>query len=391
MSISVAPAAEPSSIVEAEVVVDRPGWLRRIWDGGWWCYDGVVGLASLIVGLALVAAVPVVQFVSLGYLLECVGRSIREGRVSAGFIGIRPAARLGTIALAVWIVVLPLRIVASMVANAQLVAPGAPAEQGWSTALVVLTVAAVIHVASAIYRGGGLRHFLWPAPLRTWRFVRSFVTFGEAYHRAVEGVYQTVVALRLGYFFWLGLRGFFGTLVWLIVPVTLLASGPKVPLFGFLGGFLLTFVVMYLPFLQARFAAENRLRALFDVRGVRRRFLHAPWAFLVALLLTLALSLPLNVLKIELVPREAAWLPSLFFVAFNLPARWITGWAMLRAERRATPRWWLWRWLCRGLLLPVAAAYVLVVYGSQFTSWYGIGSLYEQHAFLLPVPFLGYK
>jgi hypothetical protein len=26
---------------------------------------------------------------------------------------------------------------------------------------------------------------------------------------------------------------------------------------------------------------------------------------------------------------------------------------------------------------------------SQFIAWAGIGSLYEQHAFLLPVPFVG--
>jgi hypothetical protein len=40
-------------------------------------------------------------------------------------------------------------------------------------------------------------------------------------------------------------------------------------------------------------------------------------------------------------------------------------------------------------VVPVAAAYVAIVYLSQFTAWRGIWSLYEQHAFLLPVPFLG--
>jgi hypothetical protein len=379
----------PPSIVLAELVVEPRGKLRRAWDGCWWLYDSLVGLVSLVAGLALLAAVPVVQFVSLGYLLECVGRITRERSIRAGFIGVHQAARLGTIALATWLIVLPLRAVSSLVASAQLVAPGAPADLGWSIALSILTVLAVIHVSIAIYRGGGLRHFAWPAPVRTFKLVLRFITFGEPYQRAVNAVYQTLVDMRLGYFFWLGLRGFLGTLAWLLVPVTLLASGPKVPVLGFLGGFMLVFVVMYLPFLQARFAADNRVRSLFDLRGVRRRFTHAPWAFLFALLITLALSLPLNLLKIEWVPREAAWLPSLFFVAFNLPARWFTGWAMARAERRETPRFWLWRWLCRVLMLPVAAAYVLFVYGTQFTSWYGIGSLYEQHAFLLPVPFLG--
>jgi hypothetical protein len=30
----------------------------------------------------------------------------------------------------------------------------------------------------------------------------------------------------------------------------------------------------------------------------------------------------------------------------------------------------------------------VIVYFTQFTSWHGVASLYEQHAFLLPVPFL---
>jgi len=40
------------------------------------------------------------------------------------------------------------------------------------------------------------------------------------------------------------------------------------------------------------------------------------------------------------------------------------------------------------LALPVAALYVLVVFFSQYTAWHGVLSLYEQHAFLVPVPFL---
>ena len=40
-------------------------------------------------------------------------------------------------------------------------------------------------------------------------------------------------------------------------------------------------------------------------------------------------------------------------------------------------------------MVPAAIVYAAIVYFTQFTSWYGIASLYEQHAFLLPVPFLG--
>ena len=41
-------------------------------------------------------------------------------------------------------------------------------------------------------------------------------------------------------------------------------------------------------------------------------------------------------------------------------------------------------------MLPAAALYVLFLTLTQYTSWEGAASLYEQHAFLLPVPFMGW-
>ena len=79
-----------------------------------------------------------------------------------------------------------------------------------------------------------------------------------------------------------------------------------------------------------------------------------------------------------------------FFILSMWPARFLTGWAYGRATRRATPRHWFFRWSSRLFMLPVAGIYVFFVYFSQFTSWYGIWSLYEQHTFLLPVPFFDF-
>jgi hypothetical protein len=95
-------------------------------------------------------------------------------------------------------------------------------------------------------------------------------------------------------------------------------------------------------------------------------------------------------LKIEMIPREAAWLPSILFVVTGLPARLAMGWAWGRAARRPTPRHWFWRWSGRLIVLLVAALYVLVTYLSQFLSWHGVWSLCEQHAFLLPAPFFNF-
>src|SRR5205807_807730 len=117
------------------------------------------------------------------------------------------------------------------------------------------------------------------------------------------------VSLRLPYYFWLGFRGFIGALAWLALPVTLLALGRAdfrgAPLLGFIGALLLAVVVLYLPFLQMQLASTNRLRAVFDLRAVRAAYCRAPWAFAFSFTATLLFALPLYLLKIELVPREA--------------------------------------------------------------------------------------
>ena len=99
----------------------------------------------------------------------------------------------------------------------------------------------------------------------------------------------------------------------------------------------------FLPFLQVRYAVEGRVSALFSRRAIRDRFRRAPWAFAFSLFALLVAAIPLYLLKIEMIPREAAWLPSLVFVIFLAPARLLTGWAYARSGRRDSPRHWIFR------------------------------------------------
>ena len=143
-------------------------------------------------------------------------------------------------------------------------------------------------------------------------------------------------------------------------------------------------VAVYLPIVQTRFAVENRFSAMFELREVRQLFQRAPIAFWLALSTTFLFAIPLYLLKIELPPREIAWLPSLLFVLFILPARMLTGWALSRALRRENPCHGLVRWTSRLALVPVVTLYVVIVYLAQYISWDGTLSLFQQHAFLLP-------
>lgn len=348
--------------------------------------EWLIGGVALVVGLALVAAIPLLQFASLGYMLESAGRIARTGQFRAGFVGYRQAARVGSLVLGAWLALLPLTWVAALWRSAELIDPHGETARRWGTAVLVLAVLSSVHLVTACFRGGRLRHFLLPT-LNVAR-LRRRLRRGDVYGSARDGVWDFVVGLRLPYLFWLGVRGFIGGLIWLALPVFLIAIGREAAFVGWIGAFLLMVVVCHLPFLQVRMATENRFAAVFGWREIRRLFMRAPLAYWTAIVAALLSAIPLYLLKIEMVPRQAQWLPSLVFVTFMLPARWISGWAYGRALRRDQPRWWGTRIVTRLVIAPFVAFYVLLVFFSQYTSWQGQGSLLEQHAFLLPVPFL---
>jgi len=440
----------PSGIGEASPDEDLPtrSLPVRFWLSCGRVLEWLFGVAALLVGLAIVASIPVLQLLSLGYLLEASGRISRSGRLRDGFIGIRTAAWAGGLVMGTWLVMVPVRFVSQLWSSSQLIDPTSGVTLAWRVALLVLTVVTIVHIATVWYCGARLRHFFWPLlaplfiamwtlrrivasqalrplvqpvvgtisrrllrdvttvpPLTSWfppAIIWAGIQRGRMYVEARDAVWEFVVGLRLRYYFWLGVRGFVGAIAWLFVPVMLLiavthlggdsdpeAADGLAALAGMAGSLLLAVVMFYLPFVQAHFAAERRFKAFFEVGRVRALFRCAPLAFWLALLITLVFALPLYLLKIEFVPRELLWLPSLVFVAFVYPARLMMGWAMGRARRREQPRHVLVRWLATLGELPIVAFYVLVVYFTQYFSWTGAWGLFEQHAFLLPAPFLG--
>lgn len=368
----------------------RRSWIGMIGAGLSSASEWIFGFFSLLIGLSLLATIPIVQFLSLGYLLESSGRIVRTGRVRDGFVGVRKAARVGSIVLGTWLVLWPARLVSELWYSSYLLNGPSREATLWRIGLVVTIGLTVIHIVWAWFRGGRLRHFVWPAPLRLFRRVRQ----GGIYREARDATWDFLASLRIRPYFMLGAKGFLTAGVWLLVPVSLLVLAPRLPapagvLIGLIGALLFATVLVYLPFLQARFGATHSIGTMFDLRAIRVRFRQAPIAFWIALTATLMFALPLYLLKAELVPREAAWLPSLVFIVFMYPARLAAGWAVARSQRIDQPRHFIFRWSSRLSMIPVVAFYVLIVYFTQYVSWYGGLSLYEQHAFLVPVPFLG--
>lgn len=300
--------------------------LRRVFDGVLWFGKSSFCVASLIAILAVLSAIPLLQLIAFGYLLDVAGR---------------------------------------------------------------------------LTRGGRLRHYLWPQPKRfckeSWRW--------STWKGLPDRLWDFTTAWEIPRLFWLGTRGAVGTLVWLIPGMVIIAANREgeTGLAGLVGGLSLIAMgvaLLYLPMLQANFAAEDRLSAMFEVRKIRQDFKCAPWAWLTAMLLGLVvLPVPLYLLKVEATPREVTWLPCVVFVAFILPARIAEGLALRRARKRIDEhgnvlipqsRWATFsRFIARLMMLVVVGTYLVFLTISQFTSWDGLPTWVEQHAILFPRPFTG--
>ncbi len=358
------------------------GWVIRL----------LFGLASLIVMLAVIAAIPVVNFLALGYLLEVEGRLGRDGRWRDAFPLLNLAPRFGSIALGVWLWLIPVRLIAGAAADARLIDPGAFADRALHLLTGVVWLLTIVHLCLALARGGSPGCFL--RPLRNFRWLKTRLTAGDYLETASSNLREFVSRLRLRHHFWLGLRGFAVALLWLIGPTALFAAadgteGPQV-LLTLAGGALLALVLAWVPFLQARFATENRFRSGLQLGAVRRLFPHAPLAWLLATVVVYVLALPLYLFKAFLLPPDAMWPITLIFIVSIYPARVVTGWAYHRAvtrqqQGRTSGR--AVRWGVRLALVPLLGAYVFLLYFTQFIGEHGRGVLFEHHAFLLPVPF----
>jgi hypothetical protein len=317
----------------------------------------VFGIAVLVTALALAASLPIIQFVTLGYLLEISRRIVEHQKIRAGFWGIQAATRAGGVILGTYLIWLPAYFMSSYYVDATIMFPGSErADQyGWQTALLAVFTSLV--TLWAWTRGGLLRHFIWPAPIQFLKEGLNRKIYVAAHNRFWEFVSQ----FPLRALFVTGLQGFIGTFCWLIIPIGLCIGGMVLPrginlVCGTIGYVALAVVFLYLPMLQTRFAVEQRLVVFKEIGVVRSMYQRAPLAAIV-------------------------------FIIFAWPTRILLGWAYARAQRRETPRLRLSIWLGRLTLIPIVFAYGSIVLASRYTSWYGEWSLLEQHALLIPIPF----
>ena len=356
-----------------------------------WTIRMLFGMASLVFMLAVIAAIPLVNFLALGYLLEVEGRLGRSGRFRDGFPLLNEAPRIGSIALGIYLWLLPLRFLGSAAADAHLIDPGSAADVRLAIAAVAARWVIAVHLVLALARGGSLMCFV--RPIKNFRWLIAQLRSGSYLRTAGDHIGDFVKRLQLRHHFWLGIRGFGVGFAWLCLPTFLLAiiqqpNGPQGLLFA-VGGILLVLALGWTPFLQARFAVEDRFRTGFQLKKIRRLYRYAPLCWTTAVIILFTLSLPLYLFKILTPPRDALWPITLIFVVSIYPTRVLTGWAYYQATKREAAdklAHWTLRWL--GSLLSVSAlvVYVFILYFTQFVGEEGKAVLFQHHALLLPVP-----
>ena len=416
----------------------KRSWVFLGLDGIRWLGSRLFGIASLIFLLAASASIPLVQFLSFGYLLEVTGRIARREPISSSMIGLRKASRLGSILLGTWLLLLPIRFVSQLAEEAWLIDPTS-AQTAWTqTSLIVLMTLTVLQILAAWVCGGRLRYFFWqlvaPFSFAAWsirrmansRRLRPLLdgTIGRISPRLVEdlcrvtpptdwfvpaiilgklrrrqlyagardGLWNFVNELRSPYYFVFGLKGFVGTFIWLVLPTLLLIGATatddgRAVIAALFGVLIAVPVFALLPFIQAHYATDGRWIRFFQPWQVMQNAYRAPIAHFVALLLTLVFALPLFLLKIEAIPTELLWTLSLVFVIFIWPTKWVIGWAYRRGTRPGGQgRWWL-SFPLMAAAAPVSFAFIFIMFFTRYVTWNGAWSLLENHVFLLPAPF----
>ena len=367
-----------------------PGLLRHPLRSFGWILTVGTGLVSLVVLLAIVAAIPVVNFLALGYMLEAEGRVVRSGRLRDGvpFAGALP--RLGSIVLGSWLWLLAVRLVTQAAADAAIVDPGGPTAAGWRWAQAAVVAVVGLHLVTALFAGGSFVAFF--RPIRNTRRLLAAVRAGTAWGTSADALQRVVDAIAPGRLFWLGVRGFAGGFLWLFLPTALFAAlrdttKPVGILVMLVGAAILAVVLSWVPFLQARFAAEQRMQAFRDVTAVRELWRRGPIAMLLAVVVLYALSLPLFLFKVLVPPRDAVLFLTPIFILTIYPARLAVGWATHWAASRRQRRWLAVRWPVTALLLPLLAIYLFLLFFTPAIDAMGRRVLFDHHAILLPTPF----
>jgi hypothetical protein len=146
-------------------------------------------------------------------------------------------------------------------------------------------------------------------------------------------------------------------------------------------------VTAWLPLLQVHQAVTGRFRAIFEVRAARRIIRNAPVAWMLTTILMYAMTFPLYLAKIRLLPADAMLVLTPFFIILTYPARILVARAYHRGMTKEQPAWRTVHWGIRLAMLPLLLAHAVFLFFTPAISELGKNAPLENQAFLGPVPY----
>ncbi|MBL8816672.1 MAG: hypothetical protein JNL58_11630 [Planctomyces sp.] len=373
-----------------------PGKFPGIWHPIrviFWLIHVAFGTAAIVVVLSIVAAIPALNLLVLGYMLDAQKRVAMSGRLRDGFPLLQLAPRLGVICFFTMLFLIPVQLLSTHANAALIVRAGSESSsQGLILVLRSVQVLTAIHLILAIGRGGSVGCFL--RPIKNVRWILAQLVSGEYPRTLDQWAGETLTILRPGYHFILGLKGVFGAILWLSIPSALLvaysAPGRTSPIFGvlsFFGALVMIPVVAWLPSLQIHQAVSGRFAAIFEVGAARKIIRRAPLAWMFTTTLLYAMTLPLYLAKVRLPPADAFLFLTPIFVLLTYPARLAVAWAWHRGSLRMQWAMFPVRLVSRVVMFGVLAIYVGFLFVTPTISELGKAAPLENHAFLSPIPY----
>jgi hypothetical protein len=371
-----------------------PNVLRQPVAAGCWLIQAIVGIVCLLTLLTLAATIPVLNLLTLGYLIEVQGRVARTGKLGDGLPLLPAARRAGLVMLWIALFLVPVRWLAGAASDAWLISPGSAQAWLWVAGLLVVSLFVTAHLLLSLARGGGFWCFL--RPLKIFLSFRAQLNDGKYWGRATRELCGFFGALQLVHHVRLAAFAYVGIVLWVAIPTAMFTAvsyvdGPWQRWLTLVGGLGLVPVLMWLPFLQTRFAAEGRFRALFELGPVRELFRRAPFTWALTLIvLYVTAFVPLFYIakwKANVPPHETTWDVMLIFLVMIYPAKVMLGWSYHRATRRGSTRR-SWQWANSLLATAATCGYVYLLFLGQTSGRLGHQPVWQHFALLLPLPWL---
>ena len=405
-----------------------------------WCLQNLIGIGFLVPLLALLAAVPGLSLLTLGMMLNAQAEVGRTGQIRYGFPLLPISSRVGTIGFMCLLLLGPVLLVSQVADGQQVIAELSELpQQSYTIGTRILQAVAFIVLALGVACGGRIRDFFWPFKTvpQTTRGqcllaggigsaiaaglafppllgILALVTLLAAVVRTFRNAFKLKSAIQSGewtesvnywsdrlaelfqpwHHFKLALQGTAGALLWLAIPTFLLSVGTAAPrqnpgpgyFASFAGGIIMIPVAAWLPLLQCHQAATGRFGAIFEIRVAREIIRRVPVRWAISTIILYGLAIPLYLSKIIVPPADATWLFTPLFILIIYPSRILMAWVYGSGLGRKSRTTRLVRWPVKVFMVPMIGFYSLIVFFIPLISEVGTRAMYENHAFLLPIP-----